>query len=129
MIWKHCTRCGNHYPKGQRCSCVPPAQRPHEHRKHRAAVLERDGHQCVWTRDGTRCPITTGLEAAHVGAGYIDGAPSTPDRMVTLCREHHRALDRGQAASKVATAPSRSRPLVAPHTRVSAGPFVPGRAS
>jgi predicted restriction endonuclease len=54
----------------------------------RRQVLDRDGHQCVYTTpDGRRCTTTSPLQAHHVRPGY------DLDAGVTLCRTHHRLID------------------------------------
>lgn len=48
----------------------------------RNAVLHRDGNRCV------KCGATDDLVAHHVKPGYA------PDCGITLCREHHKEIDR-----------------------------------
>ncbi|MFG2618042.1 HNH endonuclease [Streptomyces sp. NPDC048507] len=73
----------------------------------RPPILERDGHQCTWTRaDGTRCTETTQLEVDHLG----DPDDHRPHMLRTLCRHHHRRRTAIQANEAQGPRPSRARP-------------------
>lgn len=59
-------------------------------RRFRNAVLARDAHRCRYRlENGARCPATRNLQAHHLTPGTWD-----PAHGITLCREHHRAIDR-----------------------------------
>lgn len=63
----------------------------------RDACLERDGNRCTQPqRDGTRCPETTRLEAAHIGQ-WQDGEVTTVNMVRTLCHWHHNRETQAQA--------------------------------
>lgn len=64
----------------------------------RQAALQRDGNQCVETlSDGTRCPATNNLEAAHL-AQWQAGEETTVNDVRTLCHWHHNRETQAQAA-------------------------------
>lgn len=67
-------------PDRWRKSPLPPGWK-----QTRTLVLTRDGHQCTWTEDGQRCPITTTLEVDHIG----DPDDHTLANLRTLCGPHH----------------------------------------
>jgi 5-methylcytosine-specific restriction endonuclease McrA len=63
--------------------------------KIRRACLTRDGWQCTQPLpNGQRCPITTGLEADHLG----DPADHTLENLATKCKDHHASKTGRQAA-------------------------------
>lgn len=75
----------------------------------RNACLERDGHQCTVTmQDGTRCPETTNLEAAHIGRWQL-GEHTTVSDVITKCHWHHNRETMQQAAAARAQG-ARGRP-------------------
>jgi 5-methylcytosine-specific restriction endonuclease McrA len=82
-----CT-CGHRDPNAH---WSPNRDRQAQHR-FRTAVLARDGHQCVATDQGQRCPATTDLRAAHI-IPLAEGGSYHPDNGRTLCRHHDRLTD------------------------------------
>jgi len=64
-----------------------------DQRRFRVAVLKRDGHQCTFVENGLRCPATRDL-VAHHKVPLHRGGSFDPDGGVTLCRAHHRTVDR-----------------------------------
>lgn len=55
----------------------------------RKAVLAKDGNRCAYSINGFRCPNTTNLQAHHTEPGNNDPATG-----LTLCRAHHRLVDK-----------------------------------
>lgn len=66
----------------------------------RTACLKRDGHQCTAIQqNGTRCPETTNLQAAH-WTQWQPNETTTVHMVRTLCAWHHMTLEtKWQAAS------------------------------
>lgn len=66
----------------------------------REACLERDGYRCtaVLRDTQTRCPETTGLQAAHVRQ-WTPGERTTVDDVRTLCHWHHNRETQAEAAA------------------------------
>lgn len=63
----------------------------------RRAVLARDGNQCTaLMTDGSRCPMTTNLEADHINR-WREGETLTVNMLQTLCRWHHRQKTEAEA--------------------------------
>jgi hypothetical protein len=58
-----------------------------------ALVAASDGRCAYSDADGERCPVTTGLEAAHIGDRYADTGAYGLGALV--CAEHHLLLDHG----------------------------------
>jgi len=87
------------YPQGQRCPQCPPkrgldsAARATQRAFRNALLAQSDGRCAYSDTDGVRCAETIGLQAAHIGGRYADGAPYGPGTL--LCPEHHRLLDHG----------------------------------
>jgi len=67
--------------------------RPIGWKKIRQQVLDRDGHRCTVVENGHRCPVTTGLEADHLG----DPEDHSLSNLATKCRAHHRKKTATQA--------------------------------
>jgi predicted restriction endonuclease len=65
------------------------------HRQVREAVLERDGYKCRAVENGERCDVTDPrkLEAHHL-VSLREGGTNTIDNGATLCRRHHRMIER-----------------------------------
>lgn len=59
----------------------------------RAAILERDGHQCTWMIGPIRCPGRIHLEVDHIG----DPQDNDPANLRTLCKRHHASKTAGDA--------------------------------
>lgn len=78
----------------------------------RQACLTRDGNRCVHAlRNGTRCPATTHLEAAHLpGRQWHEGERTTVDMVRTLCRWHHNRETQAEAAQARGRKPSAKHP-------------------
>lgn len=77
--------------------------------KVREACLARDGHQCTAALvDGTRCPATTDLQAAHL-TQWTPGERTTVDNVRTLCHWHHNR-ETQQQAHTARTQAARRRP-------------------
>jgi predicted restriction endonuclease len=98
-----CLGCGSLIERGSYC---PPCDPDRERKRttpgrrgaaaFRAAVLKRDGNRCrALLPDGTRCPEDdpSRLEAHHVKPLHAGGR-DTLQNGVTLCRSHHRVLER-----------------------------------
>ncbi|GAA3581175.1 hypothetical protein GCM10022198_00340 [Klugiella xanthotipulae] len=65
----------------------------------RDACLARDNHRCTVTqRNGTRCPETANLEAAHIDQ-WVWGETTTVAMVVTKCHWHHNRETQAQAAA------------------------------
>lgn len=76
-----------------------PGRQSHVPTPVRDACLNRDGHRCTAIRqDGTRCPETTNLEAAH-WQQWQPGETTTVDMVRTLCHWHHAIETRREAAA------------------------------
>jgi len=63
------------------------------HKRFARAVKKRDGHRCTKVTNGSRCTVTEGLVAHHLVPLAAEGGHN-PSNGVTLCRAHHRAVDR-----------------------------------
>lgn len=72
----------------------------------RAQALERDGHRCVRTVDGERCPAMA-TEVDHVRPVHKGGASELAN-LASLCAPHHREKTQREAAeaSRQAKTPS-----------------------
>lgn len=71
----------------------------------RDACLARDGNRCTAAlRDGTRCPATANLEAAHL-TRWIPGEHTTVDMVRTRCSWHHNRETQAEAATERAKRP------------------------
>jgi 5-methylcytosine-specific restriction endonuclease McrA len=79
--------------------------RPRGWKALRAAVLDRDDHQCTWIQDGQRC-TQAGTDADHIG----DPEDHRPENLRTLCGYHHRKRTALQAVAARGPLPSRARP-------------------
>jgi hypothetical protein len=79
--------------------------RPQGWKTLRAAVLERDAHQCTWIEDGQRC-TNQGTDADHIG----DPEDHSPTNLRTLCGYHHRKRTALQAVAARGPIPTRQRP-------------------
>lgn len=95
---KVCRRHMLRHPLDEPCPLCPPkrgrdsAARAAQ-RRFRGQLLAASDGQCAYTdADGNRCSITEGLEAAHIGEAYADGAGFASGAL--LCPTHHRYLDR-----------------------------------
>lgn len=60
----------------------------------RLAILERDGWRC------TKCGRAGALEVHHVKPLEEGGHPTSPDNLVTLCRDHHQLEHRGRGMTE-----------------------------
>jgi 5-methylcytosine-specific restriction endonuclease McrA len=76
----------------------------------RAAVLQRDGHRCTWTTDGTRCPLPA-TDVDHVTPRHLGGA-DTPTNLQSLCPAHHARKSSSEGVNERAKrAALRRRPI------------------
>jgi 5-methylcytosine-specific restriction endonuclease McrA len=94
MIATTCISCGTRIPSGSRCARCRPARQVNgwAWQALRGRVLDRDGRQCTHrTRDGIRCPETTGLEVHHI-VPLAKGGTDDPHNLRTLCHGHHRTV-------------------------------------
>lgn len=96
MPFRRCLTCGELTRLGSRCEdCSGQAswngtRDRGAQARFRREVLKRDGNQCRALNDeGTRCPARSDLQAHHTAPGSWDPADG-----VTLCRAHHRAVDK-----------------------------------
>jgi predicted restriction endonuclease len=63
------------------------------HKRFARAVKKRDGYRCTFVEDGVRCSATTDLVAHHLVPLAAQGGDD-PANGVTVCRAHHRQVDR-----------------------------------
>ncbi len=83
---------------------------PKDWPQRRHATFTRDGWQCVWTTNNTRCPYHapdgTGLQCDHV----IRGDDHSLTNLQTLCVPHHKIKTAAEATAARAALPTRTRP-------------------
>lgn len=78
----------------------------------REQCLARDGNRCTQIqRNGTQCPETTRLEAAHISQ-WKPGEQTTLNMVRTLCHWHHNRETQREAAAARAklTRPTSNHP-------------------
>ena len=85
MRYRHCSRCNQLHPEGQRCqrnTASRPELNTRAWQKLRTATRHRDHNQC------TNCGTTTNLTVHHI-TPKRNGGTDTLDNLTTLCRNCH----------------------------------------
>jgi len=86
------------YLKGSSCPQCPPKRgrdsdaRAAQRRFRTALLVASDGRCAYSDADGVRCPVTDGLQAAHIDPYAADGNFAAG---AMLCPTHHVLLDGG----------------------------------
>lgn len=99
MPSRPCLHCGRLVDRGSYCARHEPRRERNTPGRtgaaaFRAAVISQAGLRCQWVSvEGVRCSTTAGLEAHH-RVPLAAGGSNQPENGLSLCRRHHRIVER-----------------------------------